>query len=109
MSPQTGWRRPPTEPKRHGSARLAAARADTEQARLYRAGAAAAAATSSGCRRLGQTILRAPAPPPHNMSAETAAERTPAAGEGRREGPNAAGAGAAAAATASSSRKPKRR
>lgn len=63
------------------------------QARLYRAGAPAAAATSSGCRRLGQTIIWAPAPPPHNMSAE-------AAGEPRRTGPSTAGAAAAAGAGA---------
>lgn len=72
------------------------------QARLYRAGAPAAAATSSGCRRLGQTILRAPARPPHNMSAE-------AAGEARRTGPSTAGAAASAAAGARAGAEAERR
>lgn len=55
----------PAAPKRQGPGPPASPRyqADTQRAWLYRAGApAAAAAASSRCHRLGQTILRIPAP-----------------------------------------------
>lgn len=67
--------------QRHDPEKLASLlyRADTHRARLYRARDPAAAASSSRCRRLGQTILQTPAPPPHNMSAAAAARTAAAA------------------------------
>lgn len=61
--------------------------ADTQQPWLYRAGAPAAAA-SSRCRRLSQTILQTPTLLPHNMSAAAAAGTRAAAWERIRTDPD---------------------
>lgn len=72
-------------------------RTDTQRAGLYRAGAPAAnaAAASSRCCRLSQTILETPAPPPHNMSAAAAAVTGAASGEQIRSEPGTRGAAVA--------------